>query len=99
MVSRLEFQAYLETLVDNVYFQPPDKSQLVYPCIIYDLTDLPALHADNAVYILDKEYAVTIITRDPDSELPLNFVFQQKTKFDRVFKSDGLYHFIYTIIF
>ena len=51
-ISRLRFQSLLEGLLGSkhVYFQPPASITLVYPCIIYNLSDITISRADNKAY-------------------------------------------------
>ena len=53
----------------NVYFQPPSGTMLKYPCIVYKLQDITDRRADNLRYIEHRSYEVTVIDRDPNSEL------------------------------
>ena len=80
MSRRLQLQKILEsaeglaidplTRRPAVYFQPPSSVKLVYPCIVYALDGVDANHADNKPYMSAKRYKVTIIDKDPDSEIP-----------------------------
>lgn len=96
---RTDLQIILETIVDPVYFQPPNNAQIEYPCIIYKLDDHRADYADNGKYNSHKRYQVTVIDRNPDSELP-DQVFELPTcEFDRFFTADGLNHWVYNLFF
>lgn len=76
----------------NVYYQPPANVKMSYPCIVYDLGDIETRHANDSLYQHMSRYQVTVITRDPDSELPLRLLQMRYVSFDRTFVVDGLTH-------
>lgn len=91
---RLAFHSeLLETLdMPNVYFQPPTNVRMEYPCVVYSRRDMPKEHADNIGYIQTLVYDVTLIYKDPDSELPGKLIQMPKSYFDRHFVNENLYH-------
>lgn len=97
MANRLKLQKELETILGSrrVYFQEPENVRLEYPCIIYELADVNQTFADNIPYINAKKYNITLIDRDPDTELFDKLLQTKHTTFDRSFKSDNLYHFVF----
>lgn len=99
MGLRLDLQALLETITDNVYFQPPTNSKLVYPCIIYKRDDESAKYAGNNLYNLLKRYQVTVIDRNPDSALPDSVRNLPLCSFDRHFTADNLNHDVFNLYF
>lgn len=72
MPSRLELHDELLTFLPNVYFQPPEGFQMTYPCIVYSKTNRMRHFADNFVYLSQQEYTITVIDRNPDSEVADN---------------------------
>lgn len=79
------------------YFQPPEKTRLEYPCIIYSVSNFDKDMASNKSYRLRKAYKVQLIHTDPNNieaeklaELPL-------CKPGSVYVADNLYHYNYTI--
>lgn len=66
---RLELQGKLKELCPNVYFQPPSNISLNYPCIIYHKDGVDAARANDSVYTTSQQYQVTVIEKDPDSDL------------------------------
>lgn len=72
---------------------------MVYPCIVYKLDDENRQHADNNVYRRVKRYQVTVIDRDPDSEIPDQVGNLPMCAFDRFFTTDNLNHFVYQLFF
>lgn len=72
MGSRLDLHAILTGFsgVEEAYFQPPEDLKLVYPCIIYKRISENVKFADNSPYFKMKQYRVTVLDYDPDSEIP-----------------------------
>lgn len=101
MEKRLKLQAMLEEIANtrNVYFQPPESKTIKYPAIIYGLSSIVNNHADNLVYKQSKTYSLTVIDRDPDSELVDKISKLPTCRFDRHFTSDNLNHYVFTIIY
>jgi hypothetical protein len=97
--TRLDFHAFLKQFCDNVYFQPPPSVMMKYPAIVYTYNRDWRINANNEKYIKYKSYQVTVIDRDPDSELSDEISNVKMSQFDRSFTSDNLNHFVYTIYF
>ena len=98
--TRLELHEELKMLCNNCYFSPPDGFDMSYPCIVYKLESDKNGFADNYRYTRYKRYTVTIITQDPDSEMPDKLIerFHHCT-FDRHFTNDNLNHFVHTLYY
>lgn len=100
MRTRLELSAILNSLCENCYFQPGTNTSLTYPCIVYEVSNLDTTKADNKNYINYTVYKLTHIYKSPSSELREKILDSfDFIKFDRPFKSDGLYHDVYTLYF
>jgi hypothetical protein len=99
MASRLELQTLLESITENVYFQPPTKLKMQYPCIIYKRDNSRTEFADNRPYTHTKRYQVTVIDRNPDSELPDKVEDLPYCTFNRYFAAEGLNHYVFTLFF
>lgn len=101
MGQRVELQALLEVILGsrNVYFQPPANVQLKYPCIIYRRDSLETLFAGNRPYRHTKRYEVTVIDRNPDSEIPPKVAALPMCTFARFFAADNLNHDVYNLYF
>lgn len=97
MAARLELHDKLLTITEHVYFQPPETFKMTYPCIVYTLNHDNALYADNGVYHRGKAYTVTIMDRDPDSELPDRLGDLFGVELERHYTVDNLHHFSYTV--
>lgn len=104
MASRLSLHEDLKALLgsNNVYYQPPESLKIKYPCFIYRLSGATANPADNDIYLYTRQYQLTYITKDPDSELidEIPKYFTKRLKGCRMsahFTSDNLNHYNYTI--
>lgn len=101
MGTRQDLQSLFEDLLGsrNVYFQPPETMKLKYPCIIYSLSDIYTRNADDRHYTMHKAYNVTVISRDPDNNIAKSILTLPRTRFDRRYVADNLYHDILTIYY
>lgn len=99
MAPRLQLQSLLETLTDNVYFQPPTNVKLRYPCIIYEWDDAESEFANNVPYHVTKRYQVTVIDRNPDSTLPDQLTALPMCTFNRFYTADDLNHVVFNLFF
>lgn len=101
MGSRLELHEVLcETLGSrNVYFQPPASVCMQYPAIVYSRNRIDNDFADNTVYKQKYSYEVTVIDKNPDSEIPKRASLLPMCRFDRHYVVDNLNHDIFTIYY
>jgi len=99
MAPRLKLQSLLETVTEHVYFQPPANIQMQYPCIIYSRDGSLAEHANNELYRSAKQYQVTVVDRDPDTELADQVEALRYVSFERSFAADDLNHYVFTLFF
>ena len=97
--DRLQLQAVLEALLgsDFVYFQPPANVQMQYPCIVYRRMSARTDFAGNNPYRYDKRYQVTVIDRNPDSDIPDKVAGLPKCVFDRHFVANNLNHDVFNL--
>lgn len=98
-MTRLEFHEYLTEHLGPypIYFQPPEKQKMKYPCVVYTLDYVQTLHADNLPYNKTKRYQLTVIDRNPDSELLEEVLKLRSASFSRSYVSDNLNHFVITV--
>lgn len=95
MASRLELHEELCDLLGsrNVYYQPPETIKLKYPCIIYQRNSGDTQFANNEPYTFRVQYSVTIITKDPDSDLIEKMAMRfPMCRMDRHFTTQNLNH-------
>jgi len=99
MAPRLELQSLLQEVTEHVYFQPPASIHMEYPCIIYVRDGTSTDHANNGLYRHAKRYQVTVVDRDPDTELADQIEALQYSSFERSFAADDLNHYVFNIFF
>ena len=101
MATRVDLQNVLEELLEsrNVYYQPPESLKMNYPAIVYARKTIDNSYANNSVYKQNYAYEITVIDKNPDSEI-VNKVSKLPTcRFDRHFKSDNLNHDVFTLYY
>lgn len=84
---------------DHCYFEPPAGLAMDYPCIRYAHTNNRDQAADNIKYIKTKRYMITIIDKDPDSEIPNRLEELPYCSMDRKYDADGLSHWVYVLYY
>jgi hypothetical protein len=99
MAPRLQLHQLLESFTPHVYFQPPTNVKLQYPCIIYKRDYATTQFADDVPYNHTLRYAITIIDRDPDSEIPKKVASLPMSLFNRFYTVDNLNHDVYNVYF
>lgn len=101
MARRHLLQTILEKTLgsSNVYFQPPATLTLKYPCIVYEREYINTDFADNRPYSHMDRYQVTVIDRNPDSDIPNRVKMLPMCVHNRYFASDNLNHNVFTMYF
>ncbi|ASR84594.1 hypothetical protein PQB76_gp014 [Arthrobacter phage Cheesy] len=84
---------------EKVYFQPPANVSMVYPCIVYKRDSADTKFADDTSYRYTKRYMVTVITDDPDSEIPDKLAQLPLCTFNRHYVSGNLNHDVFNLYF
>lgn len=99
MKEREDLHSLLLNICDNVYFQPPPSIKMVYPCITYRRDYAFTDFANNNPYSFTKRYLITVIDRDPDSQLPASVKDLPGCIYDRFYAADNLNHDVFKISF
>ena len=82
----------------RVYFQPPETERIEYPCIIYSLSDISTVHADNRMYQGNNVYQLILVDENPDSRfVALLLTAFEGIKFDRFYTADSLNHWSFIL--
>ena len=101
MATRVDLQNVLEELLGsrNVYYQPPESIKMTYPAIVYSRKSIDNMHANDSVYKQNYAYEITVIDKNPDSEIVNKISKLPTCRFDRHFKSDNLNHDVFTLYY
>lgn len=101
MDQRLKLQELLKVILGSgqVYFQPPNNVKMQYPCIVYRRDFASTQFASNLPYRNTKRYQVTVIDRDPDSEVPDEVAKLPLCSFVRHYTADNLNHDVFNLYF
>lgn len=97
MANRLFLSEAFHSILDNVYFQPPELVKLKYPAIVYEVKNFDVKHANNMPYTVFDAYEVTLIDPNPDCENMRKILQLPNCRFDRFFTSENLNHYVFTI--
>ena len=90
---------FVEDAKAHVYFQPPATVRMLYPAIVYSLSNKNVRYADNRWYNHRNSYTVTVIDRNPDSKIPDEFADWELASFDRHYTADNLHHYTFRIYY
>lgn len=102
MDRRIELHEKLCDILGSryVYFQPPESVKLHYPCIIYSLSNMNLVRADNKLYLHKNRYMVMVVDEDPDSTIHEDILEGfQYCSFDRAYTADNLNHRVLTLYY
>lgn len=83
----------------HLYFQPPSNVQMQYPCVVYNRARSDTKFAGNSPYRLTKRYTVTVIDRNPNSEIPDKVALLPMCTHSTWFAADSLNHDVFDIYF
>ena len=70
-----------------------------YPAIVYARKTIDNSYANNSVYKQNYAYEITVIDKNPDSEIVNKISKLPTCRFDRHFKSDNLNHDVFTLYY
>jgi hypothetical protein len=96
-VDRLQLQTLLETLCENVYFQPPSNVEMVFPAIVYQRDNARTEYADNNPYSNTTRYQVMVIDRNPDGPIRAKVADLPMCSYNRFYVVDKLNHDVFNL--
>lgn len=99
MARRLELHALLETITDNVYFDPPNNFRMQYPCIRYKREANTTVHADDIPYNVRWGYQIMVIDPDPDSDIVELVAALPLCSFSSDYVAENLHHDVFVLYF
>ena len=83
-----------------VKFQPGPSVKLTYPCVLYELSNVSTIRADDKSYLNCRRYQVTHIYKSVDGDLIDKFLENfEYISYDNRQIVDGLYHDYFTIYY
>lgn len=86
--------------VKHVYFEPPETIRMEYPCIRIKRSTMKSTYASNRTYKIDDRYQLVYITREPDSEVVHDILWEfENIRHDNSAVADNLHHDYYTLYF
>lgn len=99
MDRRLELHDILLGICPNVYFNPPETLKMKYPCIRYTRANANTSFADNNPYRIRFRYQITLIDKDPDSDLVKEIAELPTCVYDRHYTSNNLNHDVFNLYY
>lgn len=94
MGTRIELQSMLENILGskNVYYQSPPSTGMKYPAIKYDKNRITSDYANNKKYRNKISYNLIVIDKRPDNPVIQKLLELPYCSYDRMYRSDNLYH-------
>jgi len=102
MERRLDLNRKLREILgsDYVYFNPPENVKIHYPCIIYNRENSDHVFANNKMYQHYKQYQITVIDRNPDSDISDRLLTNlEYCSFNRFYVYDELNHWVLRLFY
>lgn len=93
------FVAIMQDRREGVQFQPQSDIVLKYPVIVYSRNPNSTQHADGVPYRRVKQYQVTVIDYDSDSEIAEKVADLPGSKHSRSFQTANLNHEVFDLFF
>lgn len=96
--KRIDFHNKLVASCGRAYYQPTQNTKLAYPCIVYEEITETVLYGNNKRFETFPQVQITVIDRDPDSEITEKLVERfPEAKMVNKNVVDNLYHTIYEL--
>ena len=83
----------------NVYFQPPASVRMSFPAIVYERDIASTIFANNKPYRYEKLYKVTVVDKNPDSDIPDKVAKLPTCVHEGFFTRDELNHDVFKLFF
>lgn len=96
---RLELHDLLTSIVDNVYFEPPEDIKLKYPCIVYHKKTGDTDFANNKPYKFRVRYSAILMDTNPDSEYFEKLAMLPECTYSDHYTTDGVCHDAFNIYY
>lgn len=101
MGRRIELQQKLVSILGSkyVYYNPPEKVKLVYPCIVYNLSKIKTENADDINYLKQRCYNMQFISYEENEEMVDALLDLPYCSHKNHTVYDGLHHDTFTIYY
>ena len=103
MDRRIELDDLLKAIVNrhggNLYYQPPSSVKMTYPAIRYERSAVDTDFADNKPYRNTIGYTLTVIDRNPDSDITKEVMALPMCRYNRHYYAENLNHDVFTIFY
>ena len=102
MASRLQLQEEFCDILQskNVYYNPPPSVLMNYDAIRYSKSTPDVKRANNGPYQITERYDGVVITRDPDSDIPLKLLSRfPMISIGDMYIVNNLNHFPFTLYY
>ncbi len=83
----------------RAYFQSPSNTSMKYDCIRYSRVKIDPIFADNIPYQLHDRYQLTVIYKNPDSDLPRKIAALPMCSHERKYTADNLHHDVFNFYY
>lgn len=99
--TRLDLHKELVEMLgsNNVYYQPPETIKMEYPAIVYSRSNFRNTYADDSIFFSYKQYEIIVISKKPDDSVIDKLLKHQLCSHNRQYKSDNLYHDVFTLYY
>ena len=99
--SRLKLHEELKAILgtNNVYFQPPESFKMVLPCIVYTRSNIKNEHAGDNIYKQSYIYDVTVLDKNPDSEIVERLSKKNYAVYERRYVLNNIGHDKFTVTY
>lgn len=97
--ARLALHAMLQAALPNfkLYFRPPSKIILEYPCAVYDLRKSGGLYADSQLYSDGFMFQIVVMTNIPGFTGHADILALTGASHETSYMSDDIVHDVFTI--
>ena len=100
MGPRQQLHNELINFAEYVYYQPPSTIKMKYPCIVYHLSNIKSIHADDMAYYNFDSYLITYICETPDDSIVHSILeYFKYCRFDQHYVADNLHHYTFYLFY
>lgn len=101
-MNRLELHAELLDMLEGkkAYYQPPGKTKIEYPCIVYSLSEVYTRRASDGLHYSRPAYDVMYLDTSVNDEIANKVLERFKmASFVSYYCNDGIHHYKFRIFY